>query len=64
MKEHNYIICMYDDHYEIVGPFVSQFSLSEWGDTWQEQNDDRPTWQSIYLDNPRALPVLISPAKP
>ncbi len=62
MKQHNYIICMYDDHYEIAGPFSTLAELVEWGGLWQRDNDDRPTWQSIYLDNPLAVPVLIRPA--
>ena len=59
---HNYIVCMYDDHYEIVGPFANMDDLSDYGDRWQAANDDRPTWQSIYLADPGVPPTVITPA--
>lgn len=59
MKTHNYIICMYDDHLKIVGPFKSTLHLNRWGERWQAANGDRPTWQSIYLRNPHN-PYLVS----
>lgn len=60
--EHNCIICMYDDRYEIVGPFASRDALVAYGEWWQAANGDRPTWQSIYLAEPRAEPTVIQPA--
>lgn len=59
--DHNCIICMYDDRYEIVGPFASRDELSDWGVAWQARNDDRPTWQSIYLADPAAASIVIRP---
>lgn len=59
--EHNCIICMYDDHYEIVGPFESVKKLAAWGEQWQEREGDRPTWQSVYLTDPSREPAVIHP---
>jgi hypothetical protein len=59
--EANCIICIYDDHYEVVGPFPDRASLVAFGEKWQEDNGDRPTWQSIYLANPYELPRIITP---
>lgn len=61
--KHNCIICMYDDRYEIVGPFASEAALCLYGERWQAKNDDRPTWQSIYLADPRAEPTVIQPCQ-
>ncbi len=52
---HNYIVCMYDNKLEIHGPFASTYALVKYGEKWQAKNDDRPTWQSIYLDDPHAI---------
>lgn len=60
--KHNCIICMYDDHYEIVGPFSSVVALCAYGEWWMAANGDRPTWQAIYLADPRAEPTVIQPA--
>ena len=60
--KHNCIICMYDDHYEIVGPFTSEDALSAYGKAWQARNGDRPTWQSIFLANPCFGATVIIPA--
>ncbi len=60
--EHNCIICMYDDRYEIVGPFATNAAIVAYGEAWQAHNDDRPTWQSIFLANPRAEPRVVTPA--
>lgn len=61
--DHNYIICMYNDRYEIAGPFATTNEFCNWGDRWQVRNGDRPTWQSIHLDDPNAPPVVITPSK-
>lgn len=58
--KHNCIICMYDDRYEIAGPFATRTALRAYGEEWQARNDDRPTWQSIYLADPHAAPVVVS----
>lgn len=58
--DHNCIICMYDDHYEIAGPFASRDELRAFGARWQKANDDRPTWQSIYLADPHAAPRVVT----
>lgn len=60
--KHNCIICIYDDRYEIVGPFASDKALFAYGHWWQAENGDRPTWQSIYLADPRAEHTVIQPA--
>lgn len=59
--KHNCIICMYDDRYEIAGPFQSDGDLVAYGQRWQDENDDRPTWQSIFLADPGASPRVIAP---
>ncbi len=58
-KQHNYIMLMYDDRYKIAGPFSTTAALKTFGDRWQAANCDRPTWQSIYLDDPYAKPTVI-----
>jgi hypothetical protein len=60
--KHNYIICIYDDHYELRGPFRSQRTLEAAGEKWQRENGDRPTWQSVYLADPTIRPTIISPS--
>lgn len=60
--EHNCIICIYDDRYEVAGPFVSLKALRVYGEWWQAKNGDRPTWQSIYLADPAVEPTVIRPA--
>lgn len=52
---------MYDDRYEIAGPFATTKELCDWGDMWQNVNGDHPTWQSLYLDDPHKLPIVINP---
>jgi hypothetical protein len=63
-KLHNYIICMYDDNLEIHGPFATASALLKYGRKWQKKNCDRPTWQSIYLDDPHArVKFVVVPPK-
>ena len=59
--QQKYIICLYDDRYEVVGPFDSIDALQAYGEKWQAENEDRPTWQSLRLDDPHAIPVVIAP---
>lgn len=59
--ESNCIICMYDDRYEIAGPFASVDALRAYGERWQADNGDRPTWQSVRLADPGAAPRVITP---
>lgn len=59
--EHNYIICIYDNDYEIMGPFSSRADLVAAGERWQAMNGDRPTWQSVYLADPHAAPRVMQP---
>lgn len=59
--QHNFIICIYDDHYEVVGPFTTIEALQHWGTMWQQNNDDRPTWQSLYLDDTSLEPQFVEP---
>lgn len=61
MRKHNYIICIHEDRYEIIGPFSSMDDLDKWGMKWQAKNGDRATWQSIYVADPHAAPVVITP---
>lgn len=55
----NCIICMYDDRYEIVGPFDSVDEIVAYGERWQKENGDRPTWQALYLAEPDAMPTRV-----
>jgi hypothetical protein len=57
----NCIICVYDDRYEIVGPFKSDAALNYWGGQWQRRNGGDPRWQSIYLADPAAMPKVVTP---
>jgi hypothetical protein len=59
--QHNCIICISDDHYQIVGPFASRADLVAYGCKWQAENDDDPRWQSIYLADPNAPPIVVAP---
>lgn len=60
--EPNCIILMYDDRYEIMGPFKTHDDLVANGQRWQAENGDRPTWQSIFLADPGGTPHLIAPS--
>jgi len=57
----NCIICMFDDAYEIAGPFATLAELQTYGERWQLRNGDRPTWQSVYLADPHAAPRIVTP---
>lgn len=57
----NFIICMRDDGYEIVGPFGSHDELIAYGERWQDEHGDDPRWQSLYLADPHAAPVVVGP---
>lgn len=57
----NCIICMYDDRYEIAGPFDSHDALIAYGEKWQADNGDRLTWQSVFLADPGAAPRVVAP---
>lgn len=59
--EANCVILMYDDHYEIAGPFKTRDDMITYGQRWQFENGDRPTWQSIFLADPGRAPRLIAP---
>lgn len=59
-QEHNCIICVYDDKYEVIGPFESIADLRTWREKWQAQHD-RPTCQSVYLADTRAPYCVINP---
>ena len=59
--EHNCIICMQDDAYEIRGPFDSREALVAAGEKWQAEHDDNPRWQSVYLADPHEAPRVIAP---
>lgn len=59
--EHNCIICMSDDSYQIVGPFPSREALVSYGRRWQSENGDDPRWQSIHLAAPAAAPKHVTP---
>lgn len=59
--ESNCIICMHDDRYEIAGPFPDIDALQAYGEKWQAENGDRPTWQGIYLAEPGAMPKVVAP---
>ena len=59
--ECNCFIAMRDDGYEIHGPFASVKALIAAGKLWQDENGDDPRWQSVYLADPHAPPVVIPP---
>jgi hypothetical protein len=61
LDRHDHIPLMYDDAYGIAGPFSSTEELAEFGECWQRENGDRPTWRSIYLRDPYAPPRVIPP---
>lgn len=42
--EANCVMCLYDDHYEIAGPFNDHDALIAWAEAWQERNSDDPRW--------------------
>jgi hypothetical protein len=53
-KEPNCVICIYDDGYEVAGPFASYDAACEYGRKWQEENGDDPRWNTVYLEDPDA----------
>lgn len=58
-REPNCIIAIQNESYIVAGPFPDFSSLVEWGQKWQRENGDDPRWQSLYLDDPHAKPVVI-----
>ena len=59
----HYVLIMRDRGYKLVGPFPTNNAAGEWGHSHWPENGD-PRWQTIALDHPGAVPVLLDPSSP
>lgn len=53
-----YVICMRDDRYYLIGPFDDQAKMRAWGDEELKRTED-PRWQSIELSDDALLPIRL-----
>lgn len=44
-----YVVCNLGNHLLIVGPFVNRGNARDWGEEWQQRNNDNPNWQCTTL---------------